>query len=134
MNTTEPQSPPSPALRTITYLDAGNEREFTRLKRRKWPAWTFLVKGEWDQDMYHGGTTTFDASGPVACRGGYLYALMVRGFPSRIAAVAESMEQVRLEVAAGAMMMALEDAGGEYVEGVIRWGWGIDVELLRQSM
>lgn len=133
VQSSEAQSPPVPGLRVITRLDEDQQREFRRIKRRNWRPWTFIVKGEWDESPYHGGTTTFDASGPVACGGRHLYALKSLGIPSRISAVAECDVAVPLEVATGAMITAIAKAGGESFEGVIRWGRLIDVDLLCRS-
>jgi hypothetical protein len=58
------------------------------------------------------------------------WALLVSGFPRKVVAVAHTPEGAKLEIVAAAMMRAVKEAGGEYIDLVEDYGDDVDEALL----
>jgi len=97
----------------LTHMQAAGGEDFSRLKRKKWCGWQFLISGEWSQTPWNQGKNSFFISHTKDKR---YWALLDRGFPRRIVAVARVTEALPIEEIAAAMMYRLASHGGEYIE------------------
>lgn len=105
-------------LNIITLL-SDNQREFRRLKAKTAGDWTFLFAGEWSQSPYHQGNVCLYTRWSADKKA---WAILCRGFPNRIVAVAEFEKPVELEFACSSMLRQLREQGGEYVDLVHEFG------------
>jgi hypothetical protein len=103
-------------------------RACRRLGRRSAEGqWIFLISGEWSQSPYHQGDIKFFVR---SSRAEKHWALLVSGFPRRIVATAFTPEPAQLEVVAAAMMRAVKQADGEYIDLVEDYGDDVDGAVL----
>jgi hypothetical protein len=95
------------------------EGKFSRLKRKKWCGWSFLMSGEWSQTPIHQGNTNFFIAHTADERN---WALLHKSFPPKIVAVAEVNSAVSKEEVAALMMRRLADQDGPYIESPHDYG------------
>jgi len=86
---------------------------FERLKRRSKGVWQFLASGEWSQSPYHQGSHTFHIRHDPKQ---YYWSLLSIGFPNRVIAVAHTPETQQLEAVAVAMLRAIREDDGDYID------------------
>lgn len=114
-------------LKVHTYCRKEDATDLARIKRTRWQPWVFIVAGEWSQSPVNDGNVWFAAAASADRR---RWALMSRGFPTRIAAVAEVDHDLAVEDAAGAMLRRLREDGGEYFDGVHHQNDDLDLDRL----
>jgi hypothetical protein len=102
-------------MRIYTVFDEASRSAFDRIKRKKKSGWKFLVAGEWGQSPMHSGNVTFLYSHTDDQR---FWALLERGFPKRIVAVADAGPSCVAESVIGEMLRAVREGGGSYIGGV----------------
>ena len=103
----------------LTHMQAADGEDFSRLKRKKWCGWQFLISGEWSQTPWNQGENSFFIS---HTKDKHYWALLNQGFPRRIVAVAHVTTPVSLEEVAASMMYRLASQGGEYIESPHNYG------------
>lgn len=113
-------------LKVYTGTHDDDAEHFARLKRCKWGAWKFLLAGEWSASPFHQGRHRFYVA---STRDRRYWALLTRGFPKRIIAVAQVETEVRLEKVAGEMLRIVKKRDGDYIDLVHSFG-DIDVQQL----
>lgn len=106
-------------IRIVTAYDEGAEKEFARLKRKKWHSSQFIAAGEWSESPFHQGREKF---GVRATADRKFWALLNISFPTRIVAVAEVDGDVSVEELAAEMMWAVEEKDGPYIDGFHDFG------------
>lgn len=115
-----------PEITVVTHLDEKNERLFRRLKRKRYEDWLFLVKGEWSQSPYHhGDVMLYVAHTPDRLT----WKTMTVGFGRRIVAVATLISEATTETVCAAMLQAVRDSGGDYIDLVDDYG-DVDIDAL----
>src|SRR5437868_1558982 len=86
---------------TILTWPSNNENsDFARLKRKKRTKWRLLVSGEWSETPMNEGNVTVDISYSLDRK---TWALLQRGVPNRIVAVAETDGTILEDIAAEMM-------------------------------
>ena len=111
-----------------TRVTPNDSEAFERLRRGKRLPWIFVVSGEWSESPHHAGSVSFWAAKTVSRN---RWALLVRGFPTRIVAVSEADREVAFEDIAGLMMWKLELEQGECVDTIYKNNPAIDFARLR---
>ena len=105
-------------MKIYTYISSDGA-VFRRLKRKKWASWKFLVSGEWSESPMHQGNCYFYVSYTSDKR---YWAVLNRGFPKRIVALAEVNDGSILEEIAAKMLAKVREDDGEYISLMHRHG------------
>jgi hypothetical protein len=110
-----------------TYLDQNNESRRNFSKWRNWAKgdWKDCIVGEWSTMSGTFGTHQFFYR-VSDCR--KFWALKLNGFPTRIVAAAVTEGDARTEEVIGRMVKRVENAGGEWIEGVFGAADGFDLD------
>jgi len=106
-----------PKYAVIPYFteDEHNSKKFSSIKRKKWSENYFTLLGEWSQSPLNSGNLTFEVRSTSDRKH---WALFKVGFPSRIYAVAEMVEEgdVVMEKVAAGMMSVFTKYNGLYID------------------
>jgi len=101
--------------RVINYYDEILSKDFKRIKRKKWDELYFELIGEWSQSPMHGGDLYFIVKSTTDQK---YWALFLRGFPTRIYAVAEMVKggEIVMENVAAELLSEFTQCEGEYID------------------
>jgi hypothetical protein len=106
-----------PKYTVIPYFTENEKssKKFSSIKRKKWSENYFTLLGEWSQSPVHSGKLTFEIKSTSDRKH---WALFQVGFPSRIYAVAEMVDEgdVVMEKVAAGMMSVFTKYEGFYIE------------------
>lgn len=114
--------------RVITHYDEILSKDFKRIKRKKWDEQYFELIGEWSQSPMHSGDLYFIVKSTNDQK---YWALFLRGFPTRIYAIAEMVKGggIVMENIAAAMLSKFTQSEGKYIDVWDTYG-DVDYQLL----
>lgn len=116
-------------MHVATYMakQPAERRMFELWKGRTKGPWIFAMVGEWSTMSGGSGKLRFWYR---TSRDGKHWALKLDGFPTRVVATAVAPQFIQRERVIGAMIKSIEQAGGEWVDGIFDASPDLDLDLL----
>lgn len=106
-------------MRVYTIYKGRQKDAVRRISRRTTTVWEFLISGEWSDAPGHSGDYVFSIRHSADRRS---WSLLLKGFPNRIVAGAETDDTSTVERVGAAMLRALDKDGGPCIELVTDYG------------